>query len=260
MKGVKRVLLAILSMCFLFGPVSGALAEPVISNGSFETGDYTGWEIDEGNLAGQVDGTWGIAKNGQTIDGTVEIHDYYDGADVKPKSPGLPITYQAAEGEYLAIHLQNTSLVHSLWQDISLPANALALGWSMFYTNHSKEFSSTQYLAVHIRDLNDNILETLFATDGSSPLAIPMSDFVFDISGYAGSTVRIDVDLTVIDNYFDAAFDNFFVELAPEDDPSPQLAPPGWSRVKGKKLSWAEKKASNTPKGFEKGKKTGWDK
>lgn len=260
MKNVQWVLLAILSVGILFGAASVAKAEAVVVNGSFESGDYTGWVIKEGDRSLPADGTWAIAQNGQTVNPGDNVFDFFDQILVSERSSGLPITYQTSEGNYLAIQLQNASQDHRLLQDVSIPENAVTLGWSMFYANHARSFSPDQYLAVHIRDLNDNILETLFVTDTSSPLSIPMSNFAFDISAYAGSTVRIDVDLKVRQGFLDAAFDNFVVELAPDGDSPTQLAPPGWSRRNGKKLGWAEHQASSAPKGFEQGNKKGWSK
>jgi hypothetical protein len=255
-----RWLLTVFGVCFLLAHASGAMAGPVIANGSFETGDYTGWVILQGAGSLPEDGTWGIAQNGQTVNRSENVFDYFDQIQVSEKSSGLPITYQAGDGTYLAIQLQNGGQDHRLFQDVSLPANAVSLSWDMFYINHDRAFSPNQYLAVHIRDLDDNILATLFVTDDVSPLSMPMSNLVFDISSYAGTTVRIDVELKVHTNYLDAAFDNFNVVLAVEDETPSELAPPGWSRGKGKKLAWAERKATNTPKGFEQGNKSGWGK
>jgi len=260
MNRTKWASLAVCGVLLLHGLASSASAEPVIANGSFETGDYTGWVIRQGEGSLPVDGTWGIAQDGQTINPYENVFDFYDRMVVAQLSSGLPITYHAGEGNYLAIQLQNGSQDHRLLQDVSLPANAVSLRWTMFYANRDRSFSSGQYLAVHIRDLNDNILETLFVTDATSPLSIPMTDFVFDISAHAGSTVRIDVEMKVHQNFLDAAFDNFVVELAPEGDVSPVLAPPGWSRSKGKKLGWAERESTNVPSGFGKGQKRGWEK
>jgi hypothetical protein len=121
-------------------------------------------------------------------------------------------------------------------------------------------FAPNQYLAVHVRDLNDNILETLFLSEDSSPLAIPMTNFAFDISSHAGSTVRIDVEMKVHLHFLDAGFDNFRIELGELDAPASDLAPPGWSRDSGRKLGWSEYKKNKVPPGFDKGQKSGWKK
>ena len=243
------------------GISSSVRAEPVLTNGGFETGDYTGWVVAEGAGSLPTDGTWGIAQTGQTINLQDHVFDFYDQILVQQNSFGLPRTHVATNGNYMAIQLQNGGQDHRLFQDISLPGNAMTLSWDMFYSNQGTVFAPDQYLAVHIRDLNDNILETLFVTSDASPLAIPMGSFAFDISNHAGSAVRIDVEMKVHQHFLDAGFDNFRIELAETDAPvASSLAPPGWSRGNGKKLAWAEYKKENAPRGFEKGQKKGWEK
>lgn len=240
-----------------------AQAAPLV-NGSFETGDYSGWTLwESGNPTW---GTWGIAKNEDVIQKFQRIFDYCDQVEVKQISSGLPRTYVASDGEFLALQLQTMNEDHRMYQDVALPSNAMALSWDMFYDNKHTKFERYQQLAVTIRDLDDNILETLFWTDPNpdnpSPLSIPMSNFTFDISQHAGQNVRIDVFLTTYRNFLDAGFDHFQILVA--DSPAPP-APPGWSKTHGKKVGWEDgdlppglSKQNKTPPGFEKGKKTGW--
>ena len=65
----------------------------------------------------------------------------------------------------------------------------------MWYKNHAGEFNSGQFIAVHIRDLSDTILDTLFITQqGVDAQSTPMmTHFTADVSAYAGQAVRIDV-------------------------------------------------------------------
>lgn len=259
--GLRAVIVLLLAL----GISSNVGAESVLVNGSFETGDYSGWVLVEGEGASPTDGTSGIAQDGMTIYRTDEVFDYYDLIPVTQNSSGLPKTYASSDGTYLAIQLQNARHEHRMFQDVSLPENAATLSWDMLYENMNAFFAPDQYLAVHVRDLNDNILETLFLTEDSSPLAIPMSSFAFDISSHAGSTVRIDIEQKVRRHYFYAGFDNFRIELGEGEvggeveAPATALAPPGWSRNKGKKLGWSEYKKFKEPRGFEKGQKNGWE-
>jgi hypothetical protein len=257
--GLRAVIVLLLAL----GISSNVGAESVLVNGSFETGDYSGWVLVEGEGASPTDGTSGIAQDGVTIYRTDQVFDFFDLIPVTQDSLGLPRTYTASDGTYLAIQLQNGEHEHRMFQEVFLPENAKTLSWDMFYENMNEFFSPNQYLALHVRDLNDNILETLFLTEDSSPLAIPMSNFAFDISSHAGSTVRIDIQQKVHLHYFDAGFDNFRIELGEEagevETPASVLAPPGWSRNKGKKLGWTEYKKYKEPRGFEKGRKNGWE-
>lgn len=185
-------------------------------NGSFETGDYTGWTLFESS--GVPDwGTWGIASNGQTINPIDPVFDFFDQVMVYQFSPGLPHIYTATDGNYLALQLQNGPETHRLSQDMTVQTcnTHTVLSWNMEYTNWAGAFDpNLQVLAVSIRDVNtDAILKTLFKTkQGVSPQSIPMTAFRADISEFAGMNVRLDVEMKAYRFYFDAAFDNFKME------------------------------------------------
>lgn len=180
-------------------------------NGSFETGDYTGWTLWEGNTYHDpVCGTWGIIEDGQTVLRYQLMWDFYDGIFIPQESLYLPETFAASAGGYAAVQLQNCAEKHRLYQDVTIGANTL-FSWDMKYTNHRGLFSPYQQLAVTIRNPSDDaILETLFLTvQGTTPLAIGMTTFTADLSAYAGQTVRIDVEMVTYEWFFHATFDNF---------------------------------------------------
>ncbi|MFC2123039.1 hypothetical protein ACFLRP_05080 [Bacteroidota bacterium] len=257
MKAIKRnlvALLLVLALLMALNPIAAFASSPLV-NGSFETGDYTGWTLwEDGPYGHYVDtGTWGIAVNGETIISGETTYDFYDGVIVPQYSVGLPITYATTDGEFMAYQLQNGPEDHRMYQDVTLSGSAKTLSWDMFYTS-DWAFSNAQYLAVNIRDLDDNILGVLYKTEGDMPQSIPITNFIYDISEYAGSTIRIDVEMKVYNSYFDAGFDNFVIDQGG--------TPPGWS--KGKKSGWdgsmppGLEKKDKTPAGFDKGNKTGW--
>lgn len=194
----------------------GASATALV-NGSFETGDYTGWTLFENSGVPGL-GTWGIASDGQTINLEDLIFDFFDGIDVPQYSQGLPHTYTATNGNYLALQLQNDSETHRLSQDMTVPTcpTRTILSWDMEYNNLAGIFGPDQILSVYIRDVDtDTILKTLFQTiEGINPQSIPMTAFSADISEFAGMTVRLDVEMQVYEFFFDAAFDNFKVGCA----------------------------------------------
>ena len=171
---MKRIITIITSVTLLLALLipTTVLASPPIANGSFETGDYTGWTLWEGPGDWPSRGTWGIATNGEVINPGQETYDFYDGDMVTQLSQGLPITYETSDGNYMAYQLQNGPQEHRMYQDVTLSTSATILSWDMFYTNHA-DFASNQYLAVHIRDLSDNILETLFKTVPGDSQSIP---------------------------------------------------------------------------------------
>ncbi len=103
--------------------VSQALSS-VVTNGSFETGDYTGW-----SFQGTTNATWGIASNGQTIPAGGTDFDFFTNSQVQEDSPGLPITYQATDGNFVAYSLQFFQADHHISQVVSLPScQPVALG------------------------------------------------------------------------------------------------------------------------------------
>lgn len=199
-------------------------------NGSFETADYSGWTLFEGGVTTVASfGTWGIAADGQTINRFDFVFDFFDGVNVQQFSPGLPHTYVATDGDYVALQLQNGSQTHRMFQDITLPAGLKTISWDMEYTNHFfLGFSGNQVLAVNVRNpADDAVLATLFATtQGVDPQSIPMTEFTGDVSAFGGQTVRISVDMVVNSFFFDAAFDNFKIDLIPVAlDIKPQSCP-----------------------------------
>ena len=193
-------------------PASANGSNPIV-NGSFETGDYTGWTLSEDS--GNPDyGTWGIAQDGDVINYDDYTYDFCDGVLVQQGSPGLPITYSTTDGNHLAYQLQNGPETHRLYQDITLSPSATTLTWDMWYTNYIGLFDpGAQYLAVNIRDpSDDSIMEMLFkTTEGEDPEDISMTSFSRDISAYAGTTVRLDIEIAAQGYHLDAAFDNFSV-------------------------------------------------
>jgi hypothetical protein len=196
----------------------GAAAVSVgqFANGSFETGDYSGWTLFEGGVNTEpLLAAWGIARNGQTINSGDFVFDFFDMIQVPQFSPGLPHTYTATDGSFTAIQLQNGSQTHRMYQDIALPVGVKSISWDMEYNNHAFDFiPDEQLLEVNVRDVaSDAILATLFrTTQFVDPPIIPLTHFTGDVSAFAGRTVRISVDLIGNRFYFDAAFDNFKVD------------------------------------------------
>ena len=202
-----------------------AVSAGQFTNGSFETGDYTGWTLFES--AGRMsDGTWGIATSGQTIPRLASVFNFFDGISVEQTSYGLPHTYYATDGNFVALQLQNGSTIHRMYQDIALPAGAasIEISWDLEYNNQFGAFlPGNQSLRVHVRSATtDAVLATLFHTAPGDQLSIQMTHFVADVSAFGGQTVRISVDLNSASYYFDATFDNFEVAVSWVPDPDPE--------------------------------------
>ncbi len=210
MKKIIAIVVTVVMLMISVGPTTAIAASPIV-NGSFETGNYTGWTLSEIPALPQ-NGTWGIATAGETINPGDSVYDYFDTIYVVQGDSGLPITYAPSDGNFMAFQLQNGSQFHRMYQDVTLAGSATTLSLDMFYTNHLGEFNDNQYLAIHIRDLSDNILQTLYKPGSGDPTSIPMTGFTFDISDFAGDAVRIDVVLNTQSHFFPAGFDNFVIE------------------------------------------------
>ncbi len=195
-----------------------------IQNGSFETGDYTGWRLDQrqGNVV-QPSVTQGIAVRGQVLyvgDSALDYFAYW----WKPQfSPGLPVTFEPSDGSYMAFTLHDAPYFYAstarLSQDLTLPAapegGRLMLAWDMRYWNHHTDFVApgtppgAQRFALQILDiLTGARLATPYATSPGDPLSIPMTTFEVDLSAWAGQDVRLNFVLNQTYNYFDLGLDN----------------------------------------------------
>ncbi len=180
-----------------------------IENGSFETGDYSGWTLFIDNWSN----LWGIAQHGQTLEPWQMMHDFFTGMDTVSSSVGLPFTVTATQGSRLAVNLQDGPSLHRMYQDVTLPDFPTVLRWDMQYRNHAGGFDDfSQYIALHIRHPGtDEILSTPYkTTDGVDEVFLDsMQTFTVDLSAHAGQTVRIDLEIEVQDFYFDVYLDNF---------------------------------------------------
>lgn len=184
-----------------------------LTNGGFESGDYTGWVVDQ--IGGGIGaGTLGIAADGAVVNYNDRVWDFADNTRPYERSPGLPITYSASEGGYLAIMLINSPTRQRFYQDVTVPVCAETLAWDMAYENHygSGFDAATHYIAIEVRSPgDDSVLATLYKTMPGATAEIPMTTFVADISAYAGQTIRVGVDSNVR-YYLDAMFDDFVIQ------------------------------------------------
>jgi hypothetical protein len=188
-------------------------------NGSFEDA-YAGWQLAE-DSGMPMAGYWGIAANNTMFAQGTSVHDYNDDLDGVPMCfngagvGGTPaITVVASDGASAAFNAQSGAVGHLLWQDLTIPAGAQLLTWSMSWTSVDPLALGSQSIAIELRDpATDAIKETLYATDPAAspapPLAQAMSAFAAPIDAYAGQTVRVTVDLQARADCLFAVFDDF---------------------------------------------------
>ncbi len=195
-----------------------------IQNGSFETGDYSGWRLEQrqGNVV-QPSVTQGIAAYGQTINFGDSVLDYFAYWWKPQYSPFLPVTFTPSDGNFMAFTLHDAPYHYAsnsrLYQDLALPAapegGRLVLAWDMTYWNHYVDFvppgvsPGPQRFAVQILDLVTGArLATVFATNPGDPLQIPMTPFEVDLTAWAGQEVRLAFVLAQTYDYFDLGLDH----------------------------------------------------
>jgi len=188
--------------------------ENLFTNGSFETGDYTGWTLLE-NSGIPLNGTFGVLTSPTTVNpDTTQVYDWYDGQLNVCSSPGLPYTFVATDGAFVGVHLQQGPEQHRMYQDVTLPIGTGRIRWDMYYNNTWGSWDPAgQYIAVNLRDTTtDAIIATVFKTTAGDPLVLAgMTPYSVDLSPWAGTTVRIDFEMMVNLNWMDVGYDNFRV-------------------------------------------------
>ncbi len=210
------------------------------TNGGFESGDFTGWTAENlpGPGGGAPLGSWFV----------------YSGT-TSPLS-GFPIE-APPEGNFAATKDQTGPGTHIVYQDVTLEAGEThSLSLFVYYENEAVDFFTPDTLDYDARipdiptgqliknqqfriDIMDptadvysvatgDVKAMLFRTESGGPLTLPPTFMAFDISQFAGETVR--VRMAVADNQFflSAAVDDVRVstDTAVNDPPQVDAVPP----------------------------------
>jgi uncharacterized protein (TIGR03382 family) len=185
-----------------------------LTNGSFETGDYTGWTVFD-EVIGEAD-IWGIGIDGARINTGDVVHDHESGGDWSYNCGG-GVTPVPTDGGAVSIELQQYGSYHRLYQDLTVPDGARALWFSLGYERFGTFDAQNQFIAVTLRDpTTDAVLSELFKTAaGGTTVAQPMANLHADVSAFAGQAVRVDVEVSVYWYCMPVQFDNFRFLAAP---------------------------------------------
>ena len=142
----------------------------LLLNGAFESGDFSGWtQINSGP-------------------GSFLIN---DGA-FNPPSPDPAL--EPCSGNFGAIASSTGPGQHSLYQDITIPADAgaVTVRWVDRIRNHASQFSDpNQEFRVEVWDTDNNLISEIFSTD---PGDVRLAGCVlrsFDLSAFIGETIRL---------------------------------------------------------------------
>jgi len=172
-------------------------ASELVANGDFETGDLTGWSVENlGNGLFRIN------------DGTVD-----------PDSPDDPLPPYA--GRYNAFTDQVGGGRHTLYQEVRIPNNVTSatLRWAHRIRNHAAIFSEGQRFRVEIRGTDNTVLGVAFSTQPGDAALQDWVERSFDLGAYRGQTIRI--AFAEQDNlfYFNAHVDNVSVKVTSPNPP-----------------------------------------
>jgi uncharacterized repeat protein (TIGR01451 family) len=168
----------------------------LIANGGFEAGTLTNWTV---------------VSSGP---GTFVI----DNGTVDPPGPaGLLPPYA---GNYSASGFLSGLSLFYMYQTITIPAgNApVTLSWAHHLQNYSS-WSASQQFQVRICDTSNNVLATAFTTNPGDPLLGNWVQSNYDLTAFAGQTVRVEFWVNAQSYYLDVDLDNVSVKA--------YLPPPG---------------------------------
>jgi hypothetical protein len=198
-----KILVGVLAVVGLFAFASSAVAAS-FTNGGFETGDFTGWTVV--NQAGSS-GNWYV----------------YTGTT----SPASGATIAAPpEGTHAATSDQTNPGSHQLYQDVTLePGAKQTLTFTLYYKNNAGSFASPSTLDYNTfpnqqyrvdvmkpsAPVNSvapgDVLKNLFQTQPGDPNTLAPTVMSFDLSQFAGQTVRLRFAETDNQGTFQASVD-----------------------------------------------------
>src|SRR6266852_5732250 len=192
----------------------------VLVNGSFESNSFTGWTVF--NQTGGS-GNWFLYSSAATpISGFADL-------------------FAPPVGTYAAVTDQTGPGTHILYQDFTVPTGPALLSFYLYYRNRATGFftpptlsyttSPNQQYRVDLITTTSpidsvaagDVLTNLFITNPGDPLVISPTLKVYDVSAFAGQTVRL--RFAEVDNqlYFNASVDAVCLsKSAPTPTPTPK--------------------------------------
>jgi hypothetical protein len=220
-----------------------------LKNASFSS-QYTNWtlvEDGEPNPSASTvqNGTFAVLANGTVINawtgpGSNALHDYLNNNSQDQYSWFLPLTIGGKDSA-TAVHLINAPEHSWLSQTFTIPnatgvAN-ITLQWDMAYWNHASTFKAgEQDIAVYVYDVNNTNPTPLWITTTSSPLTVgAMTTYSVNIpTSLLGHTVKLVVENSAMDFFFEYAVDNFRItEITSGSNTVPTITVPTLASVFG---------------------------
>lgn len=197
-----------------------ATSAAAVGNGNFETGTLSGW-----NTLAMGMGEW-LA---------------YEGTSSPISSTAISAP---PEGAFAATSDGTGPGTHILYQDITLGAGQHTLSFMLYYQNLAQGFSNPQSLDFNVSpnqqyriDIMDpsapvdsvapaDILANVFKTTAASPMTMAPTPITFDLTPFAGQTIRL--RFAEVDNqmFFPASVDNVVIESAAPPASALTVSPP----------------------------------
>ena len=201
---------AILTVVLILA-IPGVSSAATVVNGGFETGTFSGWTVVD-QPGSFPDSSWFV----------------YSGTTT-------PVSFSTIaappQGTFAATSDQNGAGSHVLFQDIALEAGFRhVLSFDLYYNNQNgafftpstldfNEFPNQQYRVDVLRAGADpfsvasgDVLATVFQTQVGDPATLAPTRITFDLSAFAGMTVRL--RFAEVDNqfFFNASVDDVAIE------------------------------------------------
>jgi len=190
---------------------------PLVVNGDFETGDFTGWTTASQTAAG----SWVVYSGTKAP---------ISGNTISPHPQGL----------YAAVADQNNIASMILYQNIQLPpGKRYLLSFEYFYTNFAKFHSPTtlsckqtpnqqarvDILSSTVSDpysvAKSDVLANVFNTDADDPNVYGPTTLVYDLTPFAGQTIRLRYACVNTEYFFNVGVDNIRIDaLGPLNPPT----------------------------------------
>ncbi|MEO6183672.1 MAG: M36 family metallopeptidase, partial [Verrucomicrobiota bacterium] len=177
-------------------PLGGEGAER-ISNGGFESGDFSGWTKTTSGLGDFMINT-----------GTND--------PASPDGPTAPY-----EGAFSAFGTQVGPGLHLMYRDVVIPTNfsLVTLNWADRIRNFYTSFATNQQFRVEARTTANVTLAVLFSTQPGDPVMGDWVERTVDLSSYKGQTIRFAFIVDPSLYFLDVHLDNVSVRVASPPTP-----------------------------------------
>lgn len=177
-------LYTILGLTLLLLPHKTSAAE-LVTNGGFETGNFTGWTAINGSGAWR---TWTVSGSGSGGD---------DGSGFSPV-PTSTAVQQGTRNAWNGI-AGNANSSFQLYQDITIPVgNFVRMTWNDRYQMNHTQYCSTgcgtaQYFVEIVNPATNAVLQTLYAvtTPTNTNTNTGYVNHLADLTAYQGQTIRL---------------------------------------------------------------------